>query len=202
MQPHLDSEGAGPSKPSGFHLPLQNAQTRLMSNNALRSNGSGYLSMSVNGGTGTLAELESQLESAVQGSGINDASLSRSYRDCLTTGIARGSKRSVPYTTLSHLSGTDILSCRSTQSETETISNHSRKRTKTSPTPEQALIQKTLIQEGQLLGAWWGAMASGDLIGNGAPPLPSESSSQSPNHWQLLGNSRASRSQAKGKLKS
>lgn len=201
MQPHLDSKGAGPSKPSGFHLSLQHAQTRLMSNNSLGSSGSGYLSMSVNGGTGTLAELQSQLESAVQRNEINDASLSRSYRDFLTAGIAHGSKRSAPYTTLSHLSGTDILSCRSTQSEAETVSNHPRKRPKTSPTPEQALIQKTVIQEGQLLGAWWGAMASGDLIGNGAPLLPSEPS-QSPNQWQHLGNSHASRSKAKGKLKS
>jgi hypothetical protein len=108
MQPHLDSEGAGPSKPSGFRLP-QRAQTTLMGTNAIGNSGSGYLSISMNGGTGTLAELQSQLESAMRGDECHHASLSRAYQDFLTTGTARGSKRSDPFTKIQGLSGTDIL---------------------------------------------------------------------------------------------
>lgn len=109
MQRHLDSEGAGPSKPSGFQLPSQRAQTHLLSNNAIGSSGPGYLSISVGGGTGTLAELQSQLENVVQGSEISHTSLSRTYRDYLTTGIGRESKRSDSYATLHRFSIIDIL---------------------------------------------------------------------------------------------
>lgn len=99
MQPHLDSEGAGPSKPSGFQLP-QRAQATLMSTNPMGNGGSGYLSIPMNGGTGTLPELQSQLESAVQGSESRHASLSRAYQDCLTAGTTRGPKRLGPFTTV------------------------------------------------------------------------------------------------------
>lgn len=93
MQPHLDSAGAGPSKPSrlqphgssGLHLSL----------GVNGNSGGGFLSMDGVSSTSTARELQSQLESAVKLDEGDSATLSRAYQESLTTGVIRGAKRYV-----------------------------------------------------------------------------------------------------------
>lgn len=171
MQPHLDSAGAGPSKPSRLQ-PNGSSGLHLSLGVNGGSNG-GFLSLDGAGSTNTVGELQSQLESAVKLEESDSATLSRTYQECLTTGAIRGPKRYARFwsdTYGSHYAY--LLDFRMPQNELDFA--RAPKRRKILLTPDQIETQAALVKDNDLLGAWWGAVASSTFIGNGVPPLPLE----------------------------
>lgn len=196
LQPHLDSAGAGPSKPSRRQPhPSSSLHLSFGTNSA---SGGGFLSLDGSSSTNTVEELQSQLESAVKPDEGESTTLSQAYQECLTTGTIRGPKRySLIFSAFDAIDSSHGVTIRTPQTELD--ANRATKRRKISLTPDQAATQATLVKDSDLLGAWWGAMASNTFIGNGVPPLPFEPSSPRNRARFSFESNNKSRSRLRGK---
>ena len=151
MQRHLDSAGAGPSK--------------LPSSGIINSH-SGFLS---HDGT---HQFRKKLSDVVQEHDPENGFIGREFQSILGTGNVHD-KRCVAFYPryINPNAPCPTSRDRSTHSDGEEA-NRPRKRPRfDTPYPPNSLTPR-ILEDGDLLGSWWGAVGTTSLLGNGIPPLP------------------------------
>jgi hypothetical protein len=152
MQRYLDSAGAGPSKtsPSGLIDPR---------NGFIPYDGSQHL--------------RKKLSDAVRGQDQESGFIGPEFQTILGTGNVHDKRCASFYPRRINPNAPCPTSRdRSVYSDGEEISNRPRKRPRFDTSYSPNSLTPRILEDGELLGSWWGAVGSNFLLGNGIPHFP------------------------------